>query len=94
MIRDHGILAAHDSGNANCLLAVTDHENRIVHGAFLTIQGYKLLALCCTANHDLVTCNGVKVIGMHRLAVFFHNVVGDIYNVIDRADSLGGKTAL
>ena len=88
IVSDHGILTAHDAGNANSFLTVTDHQNRIIHRTFLTVQCGKFFAVFGSADHDLMTCKGIIIIGMHRLAVFFHYIVCDIDNVVDRTDSV------
>ncbi len=33
-----------------------------------------------------MVCDRIQVIGMHRLSEFLHHIIGDIYQIIDRAD--------
>ena len=94
IICDHGVFSTHDSGYADCFLAITDHQDLIVHLTFLSIQGYKFLACFCTAHNDLSAFDGIQIVCMHRLTIFFHNIVCDINEVVDRADSVGSQTSL
>ncbi len=43
---------------------------------------------------DLMICDHIQIIGMHRLTIFFHDIVCDIYQVVDRADAVGSQTSL
>ena len=58
----------------------------MIAGGVLT--WHKFFAVFGSADHDLMTCKGIIIIGMHRLAVFFHYIVCDIDNVVDRTDSI------
>ena len=46
------------------------------------------------ADDDLMTCDGIQIISMHWLSVFFHYIVCDINKVVDRTDSYGRKSSL
>ena len=41
-----------------------------------------------------MTGNRVKIVGVHRLSVFLHHIVGNIHDVVDGADSVGCQTSL
>ena len=91
---DHGILSTHDSGDTDCLVCITDHQNTVIHCAFLSVQCCKLLILSGASHNDLMTCNCVKIVRMHRLSVLFHHIVGDVDNIVDRTDTVGTKSLL
>ena len=94
VFRDHGVLTAHDTGNAHGLVCIADHEHGAVHGALLAVQGGEFLAILCPADDDLMTGDGIQIISVHGLAVLFHDVVGDIYHVIDGTDAMGRQPSL
>ena len=87
VICDHGILSSHDSGDSNSLFSVTDHQNILVHCSFLSIQCDEFISILCILNYNLMSCKCVQIIRMHRLSVFFHYIVCNIYQVVDRTDS-------
>ena len=60
----------------------------------LAIEGYELLSVGGIFYNDLMTCDSIEIIGMHRLSVLFHHVVCDIYDVIYRADTLASESLL
>ena len=94
LICDHRILSAHDSRNSYRFFTVTDHQHLIIHGTFLSIQSNEFFIFFCTAYNDLSAFNGIQIIGMHWLAKFFHHIIGDINQVVDRTDSVGSQTSL
>ena len=94
IVCDHRILSTHDTGNTNCFLTVADHQYLIIHGTFLSIQRYKFLIILCTTYNNFFSCNPVQIICVHWLTKFFHYIVCDIYQIIDRTDSIGSQTSL
>ena len=94
VVRDHGILAAHDPRDADLFLAVADHQHILVHGPFLAVKGRESIPVFRRLYNNLPAGNGIQVIGMHRLPVLFHHIVCDIHQVVDRADAHGRKPSL
>ena len=94
IVCDHGVLAAHDTSDADRFFAVTDHQNVLIHGTLLAIQCDELLIFSCTAHNDLSVCDGIQIIRMHWLTKLFHYIVCDINQVVDRTDSIGSQTSL
>ena len=92
VIRNHGIFATHDTGDTDFLLAVTDHQNILVHLTFLTVQCHKCIAVICTFYNDLPACDRIQIIRVHWLAVLFHNIVCDINQIVDGTDSLRSQS--
>ena len=94
VVCDHGVFSTHDTCDTNSFLTVADHQHVLIHGALLTIQGYEFLVSSGPADNDLMACQGVIIISVHRLAVLFHHIVGDINDVVDRTDSVGSQSSL
>ena len=94
IIGNHRILAAHDTCDANCFLAVTDHQDIFIHGTLLAVQSHELLTLIGAAYQNLMTGNGVQVVSVHGLTILFHDIVGDIDDVVNRTDTIDCQSAL
>ena len=88
MVCDHGVLSAHDSRNTDRLLCVADHQCVMIQISCLSVKGDKFLPVLGSADNDLMAFNRIQVISMHWLTIFFHNVVGNIDDVINGTDSL------
>ena len=84
---DFTVLAAHDAADGHGLLAVADAEHGGRDGARVPVQGADRLALAGAADVNLPALDTAEIKGVHRLAVLEHDVVGDIDNVVDRADA-------
>ena len=94
IVCDLAVFAAHDTSDADFFFRVADHQNLIVQLADLTIQRLELISVLCTADDDLMSCDRVQIICMHRLSVLCHNVVRDVYQVIDWPDTCCSQTSL
>ena len=94
IVCDHGIFSAHDTCDTDRFFSVTDHQNVFIHLAFLPVKSNKFFVFSGTAYMDLMICDHIQIIGMHRLTIFFHDIVCDIYQVVDRADAVGSQTSL
>ena len=66
----------------------------MVEMSVLAVESCEDVAVICTLDNDLVTRDHVVVIGMHRLAVLFHDIVRDIDDVVDRADTVRSEASL
>ncbi len=60
----------------------------------LPVQCLECITVFRTFDDDLMTGQQIVVKSMHRLAVFFHNIVRNINDIVDRADAAGGQAAL
>ncbi len=94
VLRDHGVLTAHDAGDADRTLCIVDHQNVVIQLSFLIVQCGKGIPVRCAFHNDLSAVNGVEIIGVHRLAVFHHDEIRDVDQIVDRTDSVIGKSAL
>ena len=94
MIRDLGVLASHDTCKAHSLFSVIDHQHGVIQLPYLAVQGLELISVRRALYHDLMTRNGVIVVGMHGLAILLHDEVRDIHQVIDGTDAAVPKALL
>ena len=94
LICNHRVFSTHDSCNTYRLFAVTNHKNRIVHLSFLTVKCNKFLTLCSAAYNNFFSFNMVKIICVHWLTILFHNIICNIYQVINGTDSVFRKVSL
>ena len=94
MIGDHGIFSSHDTGQTNGLFSIADHQYRVIQSSLLSVQSHKFFVFLGTADNDLMACNRIHVISMHRLSELFHHIVGNIYQVVDRTDAVGSQASL
>ena len=89
-IRDAAVFAAHDPGNGRGGAGIGDDEiGRRRAGRFFPSSAWKALPLGRGADVDFAFGEARLVKGMERLADFHHHVVGDIDDVVDRADADG-----
>ena len=93
-IGNHGILTAHDTCDAHRAFPVIDHQYIMIQFSFLSIQGGEYITVFGPLYDNLMAADGIEVIGMHGLAILFHDIVGDIYDIIDGSDTHGCKPAL
>ena len=87
IVCNHGIFSTHDSGDTDLFLTIADHQHIFVHRSFLSVQCCELITVPGRLYHNLMASNCIQVIGVHRLSVFFHHIVGDINQIIDRANA-------
>ena len=94
IVCDHGIFSTHDTCDTDGFFSITDHQDIFIHLTFLSVQSNKFFVFSGTAYMNLMVCDRIQIIGMHRLTIFFHDIVCDIYQVVDRADTVGCQTSL
>ena len=94
LVRDHGILTAHDPRNAYFLLGITDHQHIGVQIPLLPVKRAEHIPFPGPTHDDLMTGDGIQIVSVHGLSVLFHHVVGNIHQIVDGADSAGRQTAL
>ncbi len=94
IVGDLRVLAAHDAGHADGTLCVADGEHGMIQLPLLLVQSLENIAVLCPLHDDLVTADQIVVIGMHRLAVLKHHIVGDVHQVVDGTNAGGGQTHL
>ena len=81
---DLAVLAAHDASKADSARIVRDNENVGVELPDVSVERCKLLALGGAANDDPAALDVAIVECVHRLAVFHHDIVCDINDVVYR----------
>ena len=94
VIVDAAVFAAHDARYGAGLFGIGNDQHlrgELPHGA---IQGGDGLARGGIAYHDLAVLDILEIEGVHGLAVFQHDIVGDIDDVIDGADTAGTQALL
>ena len=89
VVHNFGILAAHDAGQADGLVSVGNHQHPRLQGAAHAVQGDDGLALCALPHHNFTRRHVAVIKGVHRLAVFQHDIVGDVHNVVDGPHTVG-----
>ena len=82
---DLAVLTAHDARDRDGLLSVADAEHGGGQRACGAVERADALALAGKADVDLMILDAAEVEGVHRLAVFHHDVVCDIDDVVYRA---------
>ena len=88
---DLAVQPAHDAGQRDRLGAVADDEVVGRQGELLLIERCDLLAVLGAADEDLAAIQRVHVKGMHRLADFQHDIVGNIDYIVDAAQAAQGQ---
>ena len=82
---DLGLLAAHDTCHAGGLGSVADHQLAGAQRMRLTVQCRDMLAFPRLAHNDVVSLDHFQVEGVHGMAGFEHDEIGDIHHIVDRA---------
>ena len=81
---DFRVLTAHNTCNCDRLFRITDAKHIRSKSSFRTVQRADCFTRLCAADTDFPAVNTGKVKCVHRLAVFQHNIVGDIHDIVDR----------
>ncbi len=79
--------AAHDPAESDGALRVGDDDGIGIDLAHLTIETLHRLAWFSPANDDGVPADAIEVEGVQGMAEGDHHVVGDVDNVVDRAEA-------
>ncbi len=93
-VRNHGIFAAHDSGDTYFFLRVADHQHVRIQIPVLSVQRAENVAVLRPADDNLMPRDGVQVKGVHGLAVLLHHIVGNVHQIVDGADTACRKASL
>ncbi len=89
---DLAVQAAHNTGQALAVFAIADDQVLQGQGKLLAVQrAGDLLAVLGTAHRK--TFQRVHIKGVHRLADFQHDIVGDIHHVGNAAQAAQGQLA-
>ena len=86
--------ATEDAGNAHRFLGIADAEVVLSERMFLTVEGNELGSFGLCAHHNLVTCHHVCVEAVKRLSVGHHYIVGDVHDVVYRAQTYRAQLVL
>ena len=68
-------------------MSVTYHQHIFVHDTLLSVQRYELLSFLRIFDDNLVSCQRIQIIGVHRLSVFFHYIVRNVNQIVNRTNS-------
>ena len=79
--------SAEYSGNAHWFFGVANSKVVLAKRVFLAVERDELLAFVLVFHDDLPTCYHICIEAVHRLSVSHHNVVGNVYNVVDGANA-------
>ena len=85
VVIDFADCAAHDTGNGDWTLWISDKQHIGLQFAFYAIEGDYLLTRPGTAHNNMMMTHQIVVKTVQRLAELQHDVVGDIDDVIDRS---------
>ena len=91
-IRRYGMVPGVQDGMR--LPPVTNHQDVLVKLPLLPVQRREHVPVRRGLNDDLPPGNRVQIIGMHRLPVLLHHVVGNVNQVVDWPDAHGGQPPL
>src|SRR5699024_1437291 len=80
---DFAVFTAHDAGNAHGLDRVGDEQRLGRDTALLAVQRGDNFVRPAAAHDDFVLLDAGIVKSVHGLAIFQHDIVGDIDNVVD-----------
>src|SRR5699024_5887260 len=92
VIHDAGKFTAHDACHSYGAFFVGDDQHAFVKVAFHIVQGSDFLPIFGGADGDLVAVYILVVKGMHGLAVFQHDIVGNINNIVDGPNAASPQT--
>ncbi len=88
-IGDFGVSAAHDAGEGDGASGVGDDEHAGAEEAFAAVDAGDFFGGAGFADDDFVAGELVEVEGVEGLAEFEHDVVGDIDDIVDGAQTDG-----
>ena len=80
-------LPAENTGYAHRFFRIADSEVMLPERMFFSVQGDEFLAFVPVLDDDVLPLDHVRIKAVHRLAVGHHDVIGNIDNVVDRAQT-------
>ena len=92
VVYDLGVLATHDTGKTDGLLSIGNDQHAGSQLSTVAIQSDQSFTLHSFTDDDLLGGNIAIVKGMHGLTVFQHDIVGDIDDVVNGADTVGTES--
>ena len=91
-VGDFCVEAAHDAGDGNGALGISDDAHAGVEFVITLVDGADFFAGGSAADDDLLAIEFVEIEGVEWLTAFEHNVVGDVDDVIHGIDADGGES--
>ena len=91
IVHDLAVLAAHDAGQTDGLRLVRDDKHVGLELTDAAVERGERLVLARAADDDLAALDIAIIEGVHRLAVFDHDIVRDVDDVVDRSDAGGAQ---
>ncbi len=82
------VKAAHDASEGYALAGITDKQHILLQLMLLAVQGYERFIRLSPTYHNAVAVQAVVVEGVQGLAQFQHNIVGNVYDVVDGPNAL------
>ena len=92
IVLDLAVCAAHNACDGNGLFAVGNDEHIGFEISFLIVERHELFFVACGSDLDVLAVKTSVVEGVHRLTVFEHDVVRDIYDIIDGTNARCAKS--
>ena len=80
-------LSTEDTCNTHRVFLIADCKIVLTKYMLFTVQSNELLTLVLILNDDVVTLNHVCIKTVHRLAVSHHNIIGNINDIVDWAQT-------
>ena len=87
-------LSAKHPGNAHGFFSIADGQITVGESMFFTIEGDKLRTFGHRLHHHFIAFHHVGIKAVEGLSVGHHHVVGDVHNVVDRAQTDGRQFVL
>ena len=87
-------LASKDTSYTHGVLNVADSQVAVAQLVLLPVESDKRSALSHSLHHDLASLDHVSIEAVERLSVSHHHIVGDVHDIVDRAQSYSGESVL
>ena len=80
---DTAVLAAHNTSNCRSFFCICNNQHIFGQVSFYSVQSGQSFTAECVADNDLVSFYIFNIECVHWLTVLEHNVVCDIYDIVD-----------
>ena len=80
---DAAVLAAHNTSNCRSFFCICNNQHIFGQVSFYSVQSGQSFTAECVADNDLVSFYIFNIECVHWLTVLEHNVVCDIYDIVD-----------
>jgi len=90
---DFGVLCAHHASQGHRPVAVSDHQHLVIEGPVDAVERAQHFTRRRPPDDDRTAGQLLEVKGMHRLAQLEHDIVRNIHDIVDRADTGAAQAA-